>query len=69
MSGVIPLFPHVPSWCTEGELFSYISLIDGLSDHGKSAPSYKEHRMDFHISKLQKLKWIIKGDTVHEFTI
>jgi len=56
MSGVIVLFPHMPSWCTQGELFSYISLMDGLSDHDESAPSYKEHRMDFHISKLQKMK-------------
>ena len=56
MSGVIPLFPHMLSWCTKGELFSYISPIDGLSDHDESAPSYKEYRMDFHISKLQKMR-------------
>lgn len=46
----------MPSWCTEGELFSYISLIDGLSDRDESALSDKEHRMDLHTSKFQKIK-------------
>ena len=54
MSGVIPLFPHMPSWCTEGELLSSISLIDGLSDHDESAPSFEEHRMDFTYQNCRK---------------